>query len=165
MFKKFLVITILISCLTLPAIAFSDEMKLGFVDMKKLFYDYEKTKDFNKKLEKEDENAKQDIEEKSKKLMRLRDEVNLLSEEARKKKEPELQEAMRELETYRREKVESFLRKKDEMFQEIREDIMKVASKYADKNEYDVILDGAVFVHSSDKYDLTEGVLKELNKK
>ncbi|MCQ9207600.1 MAG: OmpH family outer membrane protein [Omnitrophica bacterium] len=155
----------LLFCACLPASAFAEEQKIGYVNMREMFYEYEKTREFNKKLEKEDEAAKEDVEKKSKEVRKLRDELDLLSDEAKKKRKPELQEAIEELDEYRKNKVESFIRRKDKMFKEIREDILAIASEYAKKNEYDIVFDNAVFVYSSAKYDITKDVLKELNKK
>ena len=42
---------------------------------------------------------------------------------------------------------------------------MYAASEYAKKNDYNMVLDGSVFVYSSENYDITDAILKELNKK
>jgi Skp family chaperone for outer membrane proteins len=167
MFKKFIVAAVLAAFLISSPSAFpeGEGLKMGFADMRKMFYDYKKTKDFNKGLEKEDEKVKKELAKRSEKIKKLRDELGLLSDEAKEKKEPKLREEIKKLDDYRREKIESFVQKKDKMFQEIRDDIMGVASKYAKKNKYDAILDGSVFVYSSEEYDLTDAILKELNKK
>lgn len=161
--KKLLIVALVTLCFGLQGKAFSEDTKMGFVDMKKLFYDYKKTKDFNKELEKEDEAAKNDLEERSKSIRKLRDEIDLLSDEAKEKKQPELRAAMQKLDDYRKGKVESFMCKKDEMFGEIRKDIIGVASEYAKKNKYNIILDGSVFVYSSDNLDVTDAILNKLN--
>lgn len=159
------IMAFLLFCACLPTSAFAGEQKMGYINMREMFYEYEKTREFNKKLEKEDEAAKEDVEKKAKEIRKLRDELDLLSDEAKEKRQPELQGAIEELEEYRKSKVESFIRKKDTMFQEIREDILAAASEYAKKNEYDIVFDNAVFVYSTEKYDITKDVLKELNKK
>jgi len=164
MLKKLLGALIVIFCMVISDSAFSENLKLGYINMREIFYEYKKTKDFNQKLEKEDEEAKVEIEKRSKNLKRMRDELDLLSDDAKKKKGKELEKAMRDLDDYRKDKVEDFVRRKDEMFQEIREDIMGVASAYAKENKYDLILDKAVFIYSSEEYDITAKMLSELNK-
>ena len=164
MFRRSLSCGILILCLALPGGVFAEDAKLGFINMRKVFYEYKKTKDFNKKLEAEDEKAKEEIDKKTKNIKKLRDKIDLLSEEARAKKEPELRDKIKELDEYRKEKVEGFIREKDEMFKEIREDILAVTGEYAKKNEYNIVFDEAVFVYASEKYELTDDILKELNK-
>jgi len=144
--------------------AFAKELKIGCLDMRKVFYEYKKTKDFNQKLEKEDATVKKEIEKRTQDLRKLRDEIDLLSKEAKEKREPELRQKIKKLDDFRKGKIEELLRKKDEMFKEIRKDILDMANGYATKNGYDLLFDNAIFVYSSKKFDITDVVIKELNK-
>lgn len=165
--KKFgamLMVLVLALCFTLSGNTYAKELKIGSVNMRKVFYDYKKTKAFNEKLEKEDGKLKGEVENRTKEIRKLRDEIDLLSEEARAKREPEMRQKIKDLDDFRREKVEGFLREKDEMFKEIRQDILELAKRYATKNNYDMLFDEAVFVYSSNKYDITDVILNELNK-
>jgi len=164
MFRNILACIILISCFLFTDIASAEAMKLGYINMRKVFFEYKKTKDSNKVLEKEDEMAKKEIEAKAQEIRKLRDEFDLLSEEAKEKREPELRQRLKELDEFRKSKIEAFIRKKDEMFKEIKDDIMSVAERYAKKNGYDVLFDEAILVYSPEKYDITEDIIKELNK-
>ena len=163
--KKLLGLAILILCFALSSAAFAENSKIGYADRRKIYSEYEKAKNFNKKLEKEDGEVKSEIEKRSKELRKLYEETELLSDDAKKKKETELRESAEKLEAYRKEKIDGFLKQQNDMFQEIQEDIQSVAEKYAIANGYDVILDEAVFVYSSDTLDVTNAILKELNKK
>jgi len=164
MAKRFLGLAILILCLAVCADAFAKDLKMGSVNMQRVTYDYKKAKDFTQKLEKEDAAVRGEIEERTGEIRKLRDEMDILSEEARVKKEPEMRKKIKELDDFRRDKVEGFLRRRDEMFKEIRKDILDVASRYATKNGYDMLFYNEVFVYSSKNYDITDKILKELNK-
>ena len=164
MIRKFLGFVILILCLILSKQAFSEDLKVGSINMRKVFYEYKKTKDFNERLEKEDEIVKKEIEKKTENLRKLRDEIDLLSEKAKEKREPELRKKIRELDDFRKDKIEGLIQEKDEMFKEIRKDVFDVSATYAKKNGYNIILDEAVFVYRSDKYDITSDIIEELNK-
>jgi Skp family chaperone for outer membrane proteins len=163
--KKFMLgfITVLL-LIVFSAESYAEGMKIATVNLKKVFFEYKKTKDFNKKLEAEDEKAKKEIEKKTEEVRKLRDELELLSEEARSKKEPMLRDKIRELDSYRRDKIEGFIREKDEMFKEIRNDILDIAGAYAKKRGYDLIFDETVFIYTSEKYDVTDDLIKNLNK-
>jgi len=150
--------------MTLSVSVFAKEMKVGCLAMRKVFYEYNKTKEFNQKLEKEDAQVKSDIEKKTQELRKIRDEIDLLSEEAKEKREPELRQKIKNLDDFRKGKIEEFLRRKDEMFKEIRKDIMDEAKAYATKNGYDLLFDNAIFVYSAEKFDITNAIVKELNK-
>jgi outer membrane protein len=162
--KKFVAVLVILCCLALPATTLAEELKIGYLNMRKVFYEYDKTKAFNETLEREDKKIKKEVEERTEKVRRLRDEMDLLSEKAREKKEPELRKKITELDNFRKDKVNEILRKKEDMFKEIRENIMDVSDKYAKKNGYDVIFDEALFVYSQKKYDITDDIIKRLNK-
>jgi len=165
MHRKILAISIFVLSFAISLNAFAKEIKIGYVNMRKVFFEYEKTKEFNAKLETEDEETKKAMNEKTQELRKLRDELDLLSDEAKKKKEPELKQKLKELDAIRKEKLEGFIRKRDAMFKEIRDDIVETTADYAKKNNYDIILDDAVLLYSSKSYEITENILKVLNKK
>ena len=164
MYKKLLIFAVLVMCFVFVGDSYAKELKVGYVDMRKVFYEYKKTKDFNKELEKEDGQLKQEIDKRTESIRKLRDEIDMLSEQAQEKRQPELREKVKELDDFRREKMESLIKRKDDLFKEIREDIMSVAEKYAKKNGYDFIMNETVFIYTSDKYDITDDMIKDLNK-
>lgn len=164
MVKKFLGVGILLLCFALSGNAFCQDLKIGYVNMRRVFHEYKKTKDFNQKLEGEDAKVKKEIDKKTQAIRKLRDSIDLLSEDAKQKKQPELRQKIKDLDDFRRNKVEGFLQKKDAMFKEIREDILAVSTEYAKKNNYNILFDEAVFVYSTKNYDVTDKIIKELNK-
>jgi len=164
MLKKLLLLSLVVIFVALSANGFAAEMKMGYVNMRKVFFEYKKTQTFNKELEGKDAEVKKEIDKKTAEIRKLRDEIDLLSESAKAKKEPELRKKLEDLDAYRKDKIEGFIREKDEMFKEIREDILDVASRYAKKNGYDIIFDEAIFVYAGTQYDITSTVIKELNK-
>jgi len=163
--RKILGALVLVLCMALSTGAFAKELKVGCLDMRKVFYEYNKTKDFNQKLEAENAQVKSEIEKKTQELRKIRDEIDLLSEAAKEKRAPELRQKIKSLDDFRKGKIEEFLRKKDEMFKEIRENIMATSRAYAAKNGYDLLFDNAIFVYSAKKFDITDAIVKELNKK
>ncbi|UCD55150.1 MAG: OmpH family outer membrane protein [Candidatus Omnitrophota bacterium] len=164
MHKKFVGILIIVFCLALSEYAFAEGLKIGYINMRKVFYEYKKTKKFNEELEKEDAKVKEEIENRTQEVRKFRDEMGLLSETARKKKEPEMIRKVKELDEFRKEKLDGVLRKKEEMFREIRSDILDVSEEHSKKNGYDVVFDEALFVYSLKKYDITDDIIKRLNK-
>jgi len=163
MLKRVILLS-LVACFLLSHATYAQEPKIAVINMRKVFYEYKKTKNFNQTLENEDKELKKEIDQKTEEIRKLRDEIDLLSEKAREGRQPELREKMRTLEEFRRKKLEEFLRRKDDMFKEIRADILSQAEIYAKKNGYDMIFDKAIYVYSSDKYDVTDNIVKMLNK-
>lgn len=164
MFKKFAVILIPIVYFALSANAFPEDAKIGVMNFRKIFYEYKETKDFQKELESKDEEAKKEFEKKADEIRKLRDEISLLSEKAKEKKETALREKAMDLDKFRRDKGEDLLRWRDAKVADIDKVIRSAAADFAQKNGYDMILDNIALVYSSDKDNLTEEILKELNK-
>ena len=163
MFKNFFVILSLALSFILCGTVYAESGKMGCINMRKVFYEYKKTKDFNQKLEDEDNQVKKEMESRTQDIRKLRDEIDLLSESAKEKKQPELRQKLKELEDYRKEKVEGFIKKKDDMFKEVRTDIMNIAETYAKKNGYQILFDNTVFVYFDNNLDVTDDIVKELN--
>jgi len=163
MLKKILAIFV-ISAFLLTPYAVAKDLKIGYMNMRTIFAEYGKIKKYNEELESKDAEIRKEIEGKAEGLRKLRDEMELLSDTAKKEKAPEFEKKVRELEEFRRRKVEEFVARKDEMFKQIRGDIIKVATVYAKKNSYDMVADEAAFIYFAEKYDITQQIIKELNK-
>jgi len=164
MLKKSIALMALASFLALPVAANAADAKIGYVNMRKVFFEYNKTKEFNQELEKEDEKVKKEIDEKTQEIRKLRDEIDLLSEKAKAQRQPELRQKITELDEFRRRRIQELVQKKDEMFKVVRNDIVKIAGEVGRKKGYEAIFDEAVLVYSSGKNDVTDEVLKDLNK-
>ena len=163
MLKKVLAIFLISAILFAPA-AFAKELKVGYMNMRTIFAEYSKIQKYNEELESKDTEIRKEIEGKADDLRKLRDEMELLSDKAKKEKAPEFEKKVRELEEFRRRKVEEFVARKDEMFKQIREDIVAVATAYAKKNKYDLVADEAAFIYFAERFDLTQQIIQELNK-
>ncbi|MBL7158025.1 MAG: OmpH family outer membrane protein [Candidatus Omnitrophica bacterium] len=163
MLKRILAIFIIATFFLTPY-AHARDLKVGYMNMRTIFAEYDRIKKYNEELESKDTEIRKEIEGKAEGLRKLRDEMELLSDTAKKERAPEFEKKVRELEEFRRRKVEEFIARKDEMFKQIREDIIKVATVYAKKNGYDMVADEAAFIYFSEKFDLTQEIIKELNK-
>lgn len=162
--KKLLGIAVILLCMTLCGSVFAEDIKIGVMNFRQAFLEYEKTKDFQKELETKDEAAKKEFDDKAKEVRKLRDEIELLSEKAKEKKREELLKRTNELNAFRRTKGEELLRWRDTEMREINGDIINIVNKYAEKNKYDVIFDKMSSVYSSEKYNITNEIITELNK-
>ncbi len=141
------------------------DFKVAFADKMKILFEYEKTKDLNKELEDESQKARAEMEKMSDDVKKMSDEMALLSESAKKEKQPELDNKINELNNYRREKMQEISKKQDEGIRQITKEITDVCSKYGKANGYDVIIDVRATLYAPEAMDVTEPILKELNKK
>lgn len=163
---KKIILLALVAVLVLGQAAgsFAEGLKIGFADKLKILFEYKKAKELNEALEKENEEAKKEFDKKTEALKKLRDEMELLSESARRAKAPELEEKLKELDTFRREKQQDIGRKYDEGIRDISKEISDVCEKYGKNKGYDAILDARATLYAPESLDITDEILKELNK-
>ena len=156
------IITILAFAVATNSLA--EGLKIGFADKLKILFEYKKAKELNEALEKEKHNAKKEFDKRTEEIKKLRDEMELLSESARREKGPELEKKLRELDAFRREKQQEIGRKYDEGIRDISKEISDVCEKYGKDKGYDAILDARAALYVPGSLDMTDEILKELNK-
>ena len=170
------------------AAAPSAEMKIGIVDMKRVFQEYYKTKDAEKKVNEDKSKAKKELDERSAKYRDLISKWNesqkilqdkLVNEELKQQKAKEAQEIASEAKSLERE-IDEFRRRREAQLQEqvlrmrkgLLEDIRQRVEEKAKRDNYDLVFDksgmspsGVPFLlHSKDAVDFSTEVITELNK-
>lgn len=168
--------------------ASAQEMKVGIVDMKRVFQEYYKTKDAEKKVNEDKSKAKKELDERSTKYRDLIGKWNeiekvlkdkLVNEELKAQKQKEAQEIISEARALERD-MEEFRRRRETQLQEqvmrmrkgLLEDIKTRVEEKAKRDNYDLVFDksgmspsGVPFLlHSKDAVDFSSDVVKELNK-
>jgi len=144
--------------------AFAKEIKIGYVDLAKVFEEYKKTKDSEKTLEekgkaKEAERAKM-IDE----IKKLKDEQALLSEKAKTEKQGPIDTKIKALQEYDTTTRNALVKERNDALGGIMKDIEKVVNDYAKASGYDYVLNSRMLLYGSDQYDLTAEILSRLNK-
>lgn len=140
------------------------EYKIGYVDLARVVDEYKKTKDSEKIL---DEKGKAKLDERKKlidELRKLTDEQALLSEKAKADKQKVIDDKKRNLLEFDRKAQEDFMKERNDKFGEILKDVEKVISDYSKQEGYDFVLNGRMLLYGVEQLDLTNEVLKRLNK-
>jgi outer membrane protein len=138
--------------------------KLGYVDLRRAFYEYEKTKTMEQQLNEETETRGSKRTKMIDKITKLRDEAELLSGKAKTSKQAMIDEELSTLQEFDRDTRQSLLNKKNDMFREVIEDIQKVVEDIGAKGGYDYILDSRNIMYAKPDFDLTNEVVERLNK-
>ena len=189
MIKSLLKLSIaLLSFIFILSAAYAQGLKVGIVDMNRVFAEYYKTKDADKVVNEQKEAAKKELESINNDYKKLLDSYQKLAkeikdpaigEELRKKKGTEAQEVASKARALEREKKELTDRRQRMLLTEVDrkrkaliEEIQDVVSEMAKKKNYDVVFDksglgtrGIPFLlHSKDGVDFSQELIKELNK-
>lgn len=136
----------------------------AFVDVAKIFDEYQKTKDNDEAL-KVVGKAKEDERENLVKSVRaLKDELVLLTDDAKTKKQDELDGKIRELQDFDQAAKRELGEKRNKLVREIFQDIDTVVQKFGERKGFDMIFNERALLYHSGKLDVTQEVLTELNK-
>lgn len=142
---------------------YAAEGKTAFVDVAKVFDGYEKTKDQDKVLAESGEKKQQERESKVQEIRRLKDELALLSDKNKEEKQLAIDEKVKTLQEFDAAAGKELREKRDGAVKEILKDIDDVIKDYGTKKGYDFIFNERAMVFRSDKFDVTNEVLTELN--
>lgn len=138
--------------------------KVAYVDVAKVFDEYQKTKDNDVKLQAAAKKKEEERDAFVRDIRRLKDEQALLGEDARAKKQEAIDAKVRELQDFdmaaRRELGED----RNKTVREIFKDIDQVVQRYGERKGYDLIFNDRVLLYRSPRFDVSQDILAELNR-
>ncbi len=139
------------------------DTKIGYVDLSKAFDEYQKTKDFDKELEKTGDLKQGQREKLVKEIRNMRDELELMNENARKKKEGDIEAKIRMLQEFDQDAKAELTKERDDMVRDILKEMNGVIQEYGKSHGYSIIVNDRVLLYGSDAMDLTDEIIKILN--
>ena len=183
-----LFLTLAATLLTAGSVSAQTQMKIGIVDMKRVFQEYHKTKEAEKKVNEDKSKAKKDLDQRSAKYQELIGQWEqamkivqdkLVNAELKQQKQAEAQKISSEAKALERE-IDEFRRRREQQLQEqvmrmrkgLLDDISQQVEEKAKRDNYDLVFDksgvspsGVKFLlHSKDAVDFSSEVLADLNK-
>lgn len=165
-FGKSLMVVIaifVVIALAVPA-TYAAELKIGYVDIRRAFYEYDKSKNAEQEFNTMSENFQKERDAKIEELNKMRDEGELLSDAAKAQKQREIEEKVLALQEFDRTSRQELVNKRNEKFKEVVDDIQVVVEDLGKKEGYDYILDSRNIMYVKDGFDLTDKVLEKINK-
>ena len=155
-------LTCLLSLVSCPML-WAQEMKVGYVNLAKVFEGYQRTKASDAALENEGKQKEAELEGRTNELDKLRQNLELLNDEARETKSREVAEKAEELQWLRSNTARDLDRKRDKIAKGILQEIQRGLEEYAKANGFSLIFDSRSLVYAQSAYDVTDDVLKLLN--
>jgi outer membrane protein len=145
--------------------SYAKELKLGYVDLDKIFDEYHKTKEAYKaldgKLKAKEAERKKMVDE----VRRLKDELELLSDKGKEEKQAAIDEKIAALTEFDNKAKDELKKERIESIRTISAEIDGVIQGYGKDQGFDLILASRSLVFGKDEYDATEAVIKMLNAK
>ncbi len=148
-----------------PARCLAKDIKIAYVDLDKVFEEYNKTKDAYKvldgKLKDKEAERKKMVDE----IRRLKDEFELLSDKGKEEKQAAIDEKINTLSDFDKKAKDEFKKERVNAIRDISNEIDVSIQEYGKTEGYDYIFSSRAFVFSKDEYDITENIVKILNNK
>lgn len=160
--KRIFVFSLLmVSLIFSPAVA--EDIKIGYVDLSRLFDEYYKTQDYDKTLEARSRTFEEERNDRIEKIREAQGKLGLLKEDKRLELEEEIEQMKADLLEYDRQEKADLTKERNEKIREILLEIEKIVSDYAEKEKYSVILNDRVLIYGNETINLTENILSRLN--
>jgi len=148
-------------------------VKIGYVDLERIFHEYERTKGLEAKLKMENESDQQMLSERRQEIEKLKQALEMqkliLSESAKEEKQAELEQKIEELDKLSR-GIEQRSRERetkytDEILKDLQSKLPLIIKSIAEKEGYRFIFDvrSLFYVTPEEEFDLTNKVLTRLN--
>lgn len=149
------------------------ELKIGFVDFDSVVKRYYKTQLYQQQIQQDATEEEADLKAKIAEINKMKQELELLSDEARSEKEKQLQAKIAEAQGQRERTKRDFQRKTINTMNEIFEEIYAEIEKQGKAHGYDYVIrkrvaspavDQPIILYADEKFDMTEEVISALNK-
>ena len=137
--------------------------KIGYVDLARVFDEYQKTKEFDKSLETKGAGKQAERDKMVADVKKLRDEAELLSAKAKDDKQAVIDDKIKQLQDFDRTTRDGLRKERDGMVKDILKEIEVVIQDYGKAQGYGYIFNDRVLVYKSEGSDLTPQVIKVLN--
>lgn len=164
--KKFLVFLIAIGVMTSFALtSFSKDLKIGYVDIFKVFNEYGKTKEYDKTLEVRKQKVEKQLKEKKNTLDKMQKKLSILKESEKAKEQEKIAKVVEEYRDLERTAFIDIKKARDTKMKEIIEDINKIIDDYAKKHKFNLVVNENAVLYGDKAMDVTSDILKIANKK
>ena len=141
----------------------AEELKIGYVDLIEVFNGYERTKASDAALEKEGKQKQVEVEGRLSELKKLRQNLELLNDQAREARAREVEKKSDELQQLRTSAARDLGRERDKVTKSLLAEIERGIEEYAKAYGFNLILDRRALVYGQPASDVTDGVLALLN--
>lgn len=160
--KKSIVLTLAVLSALVSVPAFAAD-KIGYVDLARIFDEYQKTKDFDKTLEGKGQVKQGERDKMVNEVKKMRDEAELLSAKAKDDKQAVIDEKIKALQEFDRTTRDDLRKQRDAMVRDILKEIETVIQDFGKAQGYAFIFNDRVLVFKGEGSDLTAQVIKTLN--
>ena len=141
-----------------------DAGKTAYVDVAKVFDSYQKTKDNDRVLQESGKKKEEERDALVHEIRQIKDEMALLNDDAKNKKQDTLTGKMKELQAFDQDARQNLGEQRNKVVREIFKDIDDTVQRIGERKGLDMIFNERALLYHTSKMDLTKEVTDELNK-
>ncbi len=145
-----------------PLVA-AEELKIGYVNLAKVFDGYERTKASDAELESKGKQKEAQLQQRMDELKKLRESLELLNDKAKDTKSSEAEAKADELQRFRTSTARDLRRERDRIAKEILQEIQASIEDYGKANGFSMVFDERSLLYAQPGFDVTDQVLQALN--
>jgi outer membrane protein len=138
--------------------------KFAYVDLTRIFSEYNKTKNYDKALGDKQGTYEAEREKMVNDVKQAEDKMKLLSDKEKEAKKGDLEAKINTLREYDRAKQTDLRKEQDDKMKELLKDINEVIKQYAQKEGYAMVFNDRVLVYQDKTMDITDKIVEILNK-
>ncbi len=158
---KFLSVVVL--GLFLATTVHAKDLKIAYVDLARIFDNYQKTKEYDAVLQKEAMAYQKQRNDMVSKIRDAQGKLAVLKADEKQKLQADVDKQTTDLFDFDKQKRTELTQKHDDKVKEILLEIQKIVSDIAKKGDYTFILNDRVLMYAEPTSNITEQVLKTLN--
>lgn len=144
--------------------AAGEGVKYATVDIAKVFDEYQKTKDNDQNLQRAAKKKEEERDALVHEVRQIKDELVLLTADAKNKKQEALEIKLRELQEFDRSAKRELGAQRNEVVREIFKEIDDTIQRYGERKGLDLVFNERALLFRSAQYDVTTDILAEINK-
>ena len=163
--RKVIAILIIVLFCSWVIPSYAQELRLAYINLKKVLDKYEKVTDGEEQLVKQAEKKNAEREKLVKEIKSLREKIDLLEDKKKQKKQQELEEKVKKLQDFTYETRTDLRQKRDEKFRDIMKGIKDVIEEYGQSRNYNIIIDDTFLLYKDDNLGVTDEIIKILNQR
>ncbi|MCM8796760.1 MAG: OmpH family outer membrane protein [Candidatus Omnitrophica bacterium] len=137
--------------------------KFAYVNLMRVFSEYNKTKDYDKGLTDKEDIYTKEREKKVNEIKQLQEKMNLLSDKEKEATKSDFEAKIKALQDFDTQKQTDLRKEQNEKMKEIMQDIEEVVRKYAQKEGITFVLNDRAFVYQDKSYDISDKIITTLN--
>jgi outer membrane protein len=162
--KKVFLLFVCVGLLLSSPLAYAQSIKIGYFNLYRVMNESKRWAKERDAFVKKGTELKENLEKKGKELMLFKESVEkkapMLSEEARREKEKEYQQKVKELDRLKQDSEAELQQLNKEMSERFMGNITQVLKKLGEEEKYTLILEAGLVAYAPEALDITDQVIK-----